>query len=288
MSTGLRIYLVFLFGVVAGWLWWRGEALMMGSPFMHLAGLLCVVGLYIFSHLLRMMRLFLLTLDERSKAAHLISAHALTAFPSSFLPFKLGEVLRLCAFLRIYEFKRKGLAIWLAERFGDVLVISVFIVGLYVFNVKVPPAMQVVFFVFLFVGAFGLLATFALTNVFIYLNRHLVLTSLSSRGLLFLRASHSLQRLADSIRRSLEGRVSGFLLLSVLIWVLEILALSLFINWSGIGGTDFALLFSSGLLASLPGGGTGAFGIYQSLALVVMTITFACGWIAVRLNKRKN
>ncbi|WP_351061487.1 hypothetical protein, partial [Psychrobacter sp. TB20-MNA-CIBAN-0197] len=79
-----------------------------------------------------------------------------------------------------------------------------------------------------------------------------------------------LRRLEVAIYKSVEGRVSGFLLLSVLIWSVEILALSLFINQLGIGDPDLAALFTSGLLASLPGGGgvSNAFGLYQSLGLV--------------------
>lgn len=69
-----------------------------------------------------MLRLALLTLDERYKAFPLILAHTLTAFPSSFLPFKIGEVLRLAAFFHVFKRRQKALAVWMAERFGDVLV----------------------------------------------------------------------------------------------------------------------------------------------------------------------
>jgi len=121
----------------------------------------------------------------------------------------------------------------------------------------------------------------------VYLNRHLVLASHSSRGLALLRASHALHRLEATIHKSLEGRLSGFLLLSVLIWSIETVALSLFINEFAIGETNFARLFAAGLLASLPGGGmsAAAFGLYQSLALVVLTLIFLLAvWLAVRFK----
>jgi hypothetical protein len=122
-------------------------------------------------------------------------------------------------------------------------------------------------------------------KVFVYLNRHLVLASHTPRGLALLRASHVLRRLEMDIYKSVEGRLSGLLLVSVLIWAIEILALSMLINQLAIGEADFAGLFAAGLLASLPGGGAGAaaFGLYQSLALVVLTLVFLLAvWLAAR------
>lgn len=281
-----RIYLAVLLAAVLGWLWLRTPML---ADFAERADgllLLGVTALYLCSHLCRMGRLVLLTLDERDKAFPLIAAHTLTAFPSSFLPLKIGEVLRLAGFFHVYEGRRKALAVWLAERFGDVLVIAAFIFGLYLFNVSVPASMRVVFVLFLVAAAGGLFALFAVSKVSLYLNRHLVLASHRPRGLALLRASHALRRLEQDIRKSVEGRLAAILLFSVLIWTIEILALSLFVNQFTSGEPDFASLFMSGLLASVLGGASDAaniFGLYQSLALVVLTIIFlAATWVAAR------
>jgi len=141
MSKGLRIYLALLLAVVVGWLWRSAPAVAEFAD-AHWAGLLGITALYLCSHVLRMLRLVLLTLDKRNDAFPLVSAHALTALPSSFLPFKLGEVLRLAAFFRVFDTRQKAIAVWLAERFGDVLVITVFIFGLYLLDIKVPPGMR--------------------------------------------------------------------------------------------------------------------------------------------------
>jgi hypothetical protein len=244
--------------------------------------------LYIASHVFRMLRLALLTLDERDKAFALVAAHTLTAFPSNFLPFKIGEFLRLAAFFHVFNYRRKAFAIWLAERFGDVLVITAFIIGLYLFDVNVPNAMRVMVMFFALTSIFGLLGLFAVAKVLVYLNRHLVLTSYSVRGLWLLRASHALRRLELDIYQSVEGRLTGFWLLSVLIWALEIAALSLFMHHFSFGDPDFASMFVSGLLATLPGGSAvqaSDFGLYQSLALVVLTLFFLVSlWFVSRLK----
>ncbi len=285
MSRSVRLYLFLPLGVALAWLWLRAPAIAGFGRDTCWAGLLGVTALYLCSHIFRTLRLGLLTLDERDKAFPLIAAHTLTAFPSSFLPFKIGEVLRLAAFFHVFEGHQKALAVWLAERFGDVLVITAFILGLYLFNIGVPPAMRIVYVLFVLASAFGLLGLFSVAKVFVYLNRHLVLASHTSRGLALLRASHVLRRLEMDIYKSVEGRLSGFLLLSVLIWAIEILALSLFINQLAIGEPDFAALFAAALLASLQGGGWGAFGLYQSLALVVLTLVFLLVvWLAARFK----
>lgn len=273
MSISLRIYIALLLGVVFGWLWCSASVLADIAD-SHCLGLLGITGLYIFSHVLRMLRLTLLTLDCRISSFPLVTAHALTAFPSSFLPFKLGEVLRLAAFIRVFGTHQKAVSVWLAERFGDVLVIAAFILLLYVLDINLPQEIRAVFIIFVLASGVGLVGMFSVAKVFIYLNRHLVLTSLSTRGLKLLHASNVLRNIEKGIHSSLEGRISGFLLLSVLIWFFEILALSLFINILYIGKFDIARLFASGLLASLPSGGQEAFGIYQSLALVTLTIVF--------------
>ena len=288
MARNVRIYLVMLSTLVLGWLLLRAESIELLVRSADILILLCVTTLYIASHGFRMLRLALLTLDERDKASSLIAAHTLTAFPSSFLPFKIGELLRLAAFFHVFDYRRKAFAIWLTERFGDVLVITALILSLYLFKVSVPNSMRAVFIIFTVVSVFGLLGLFAVANVFVYLNRHLVLTSHSARGLMVLRASHALRRLELEIYKSVEGRLTGFLLMSVLIWALEIAALSLFINHFSIDEPDFASMFTSGLLASLPSGVVGeasAFGLYQSLALALLTLLFlAALWLANRLK----
>jgi hypothetical protein len=290
-SRTIPVYLSLLIVAVIGWLVASGPAILDFAGAVHWTGLLGVVGLYFCTHLLRMVRLALLTLDERNKAFYLISAHALTAFPSSFLPFKLGEILRLGAFFRVYGGRRKALAVWLCERFGDILVISAFILCLHAFDVAVQKNMRTIFFLFVIVSVTGLVSLFAIAKVFVYLNRHLVLSSHSVRGLMLLRASHALRLLELGIYKSIEGRLAGFLLLSLLIWAFEAMALALFIKQLSIIPPDFAGLFISGLLASLPGGtieSTVPFGLYQSLALVVLSLTFViAGAVAIHLEKVK-
>ena len=279
MSKSLRIYLAILSFLVFVWLWWSApNVAVVGKS--NWLGLITISSLYICSHFLRMFRLILLTLDKRNFAFPLITAHALTAFPSSFLPFKIGEILRLAAFLCVYENRHKAIAVWLTERFGDILVITTFILFIYLSDIKIPSEMLTVFIIFILASGVGLFGFFAVANVSVYLNRHLVLTSLSTRGLMILRASDFLRNLEINIHSCLDGRKTGFLLVSLLIWSLEIFALLLSIEWLLISESKFTELFASALLASLPSSTQSAFGVYQSVALVIITIVFLLGaWL---------
>lgn len=186
MSNSLKVYFGLLLIVVSCWLWLRAPDIASFGRETQWAGLLGITLLYLGSHILRILRLVLLTLDDRGKAFPLSAAHTLTAFPSSFLPFKLGEILRLASFFHVFGKRQKALAVWLAERFGDVVVISTFILGLYIFDVQVVPAMRTVFVLFVLASGLSLLGFFAVAKVFVYLNRHLVLTSHTPRGLTLL------------------------------------------------------------------------------------------------------
>jgi hypothetical protein len=281
MKLYVRYYIAFLVLILGLWIQLRAPVIFKIGRSTPWAFFLGITALYMFSHVLRMFRLALLTLDKRESIVPLVYAHVLTAFPSSFLPFKAGEVLRLISFFSVFRNKKKAFAVWAAERFGDVIVISAFILALRIFNVPMPSAMRLVSMAFIFVSIIGVAGLFSVAKVFVYLNRHLVLSSCSERGLKILRVSHVLHQVEIAIVQTLEGRMSAFLLFSLLIWFAEISALAMFVNHLPAMQDDFTNLFAAGLFASLPGGdGVSVFGSYQSLALVVVTIIFLLGMLA--------
>jgi hypothetical protein len=288
----VRGYALVLLLLVGGWLALRIDALgalVRSAQFVVVATL---VGLYLASHVFRMLRLAMLTLDERDKGMPLMAAHALTAFPSSFLPFKLGEVLRLAAFFYAFDGSRKALAVWLIERFGDLCVITAFILSLYLFNIEIPYSMRAVVVVFLITTVIGVAGLIAVANSFVYLNRHLVLTSHSPRGLQLLRASHAIQMLRIELMKAVEGRIIGLTFLSVLVWAFEIAAVTLFFKNFSPDGFGLLESFAHGLLRSLPGGADDGAdrlsGLYQSVTLAALGLgaLLWIGWAARRSRAR--
>jgi hypothetical protein len=235
--------------------------------------------LYLCSHVFRAGRLSIFVLDERHKTLELLSAHALTAFPSALLPFKIGEVFRLFSFFYVFKWKQKAFAIWIAERFCDILIVTLIIVGSYFFKINLPNSLFFIFISFLSVILFSLFGFMGFTGVFVYLKRYLILTSLSDRGLVLLRISHFLRNLELEILKAFQGRFSAVFFFSVLIWVLEVLALLLFIRHATFIDRSPTELFAEGLRASLLGNTSTdiSFGFYQSLILAVITLFLLIG-----------
>ena len=271
----LRIYLMLLVSVVGGWVVLRQQNVLQALGEAALLSILGACALYLCSHLFRMLRLALLTLDDRHQALPLIFAHALTAFPSSLLPFKIGEFLRLASFYYVYGYRQKALAVWLIERFGDLVVLSVLIVGLMLFQ-QDASSIPLGFLSLMVLGlSLGLLSLLSLSKILHYLSRHLVLTGQKRRDLALLRASDALFRIELDIHKSIIGRWAGFLVLSAFIWSMEILAFAQFLKIARHEGMHLSAMFSDAFLTGVSLSGNQfaqLFEICRSGALIAGTL----------------
>lgn len=271
----LRIYLMLLVSVVGGWVILRQQNVLQALGEAALLSILGACALYLCSHLFRMLRLALLTLDDRHQALPLIFAHALTAFPSSLLPFKIGEFLRLASFYYVYGYRQKALAVWLIERFGDLVVLAVLIVGLMLFQ-QDASGIPLGFLSLVVLGlSLGLLSLLSLSKILHYLSRHLVLTGQKRRDLALLRASDALFRIELDIHKSITGRWAGFLVLSAFIWSMEILAFAQFLKIARHEGMHLSAMFSDAFLTGVSLSGNQfaqLFEICRSGALIAGTL----------------
>lgn len=271
----LRIYLALLASVAVGWMALRQKDVLQAMGEVTLLSILGVCGLYLCSHMFRMLRLVLLTLDDRCRALPLVFAHALTALPSSLLPFKVGEALRLASFYCIYDYRQKALAVWLVERFGDLAVLAVLIAGLTIVQQDIAGIPQGLLSLVVLGLSLGLLCLFSLSKILHYLSRHLVLTGQKRRDLGLLRISDVLFRVELDMRRCINGRWTGFLLLSAFIWTMELLTLAQFLKIVDRGNTNLGAMFSDAFFTGLSFSGNGfahLFETYRSVALIMGTL----------------
>lgn len=282
-------YSALLIGLIM--VWWFVSYDNLGALWRSLSAtyLALVVLLYLCSHAFRLLRLGILTLDKRRITYPLLIAHSLTAFPSSFMPFKAGEILRLAAFSWATGWQRTVLSVWLVERFSDMVAITILILSLSFMGLNVPKTIQSLLIVFVILSTLGVLGLIAVARLSIYLNRHLVLSSNSEKGLRILKANHIMRVLERDIINTIEGRVSSLIMLTSLIWLCELTAIGLFIDTLSLHQPNIAELFSSGLLASLPGinvENKNLFGLYQSSALIILTLSTL--FIVYFRSKRRN
>lgn len=282
-----RLLLYFIFCIVSI-IWWFYENISdmfvepLRSSFMTV---LSISALYLCSHLLRMVRLALLTLDEREKIFPLITAHTITAFPASLFPFKLGEIFRLSSFYVVFDGKQKAIAVWFAERLGDISVLILFVLGLNFFNIPISENIRNFCIVFALISIVFFSSFFVISKTAVYLNRYLVLTSKSSRGLKLLRLFYKVRSFELDLIKTVDGRVSGLILTSVLIWAIEILSISIFINFFQRRDNNWVSLFSDSLFTSLAGDNSDSngFGLYQTVALIFLACCLMCPIIIIRL-----
>ncbi len=277
MNLASSAYLILLAAFAAAWIVINGEQLgsqLKGNPGLYIAA---VAFLYLLSHLFRMMRLAVLTLDQRDKILPLTTTHAVTAFPSSLIPFKLGEVLRLASFLMIYQKRRKALAIWLVERFCDLIVMCSLILILYIADVEVSATLKFLFIFFFVAGSLAILVFFSVAKIFIFINQYLVLSSHSQRGLRILKISHSLRLLELAIIQSVQGRLPGLIALSAAIWMTEVLVIFLVLGEGTFLITHLSAYFVTALSSILLGASVEFSELYflcQTAVLIVLASVF--------------
>jgi len=242
----------------------------------NLVWLIEVTGIYIISHLVRFLRLFVLTVNSRDYFKSLIMVHTLTAFPSSFLPFKLGEILRIFGFISTYKSPSRGIGIWLCERIYDILIICGFIIFFYFLGFDLSENIKILFLAFalsLIIFSIGL---FALNSFFRYISPSLILKSTSQKSLKFLSFIYKIESFNSNINQLIEGRFLSLFFISFLIWALEISAITIYSNQFYSSSTNIPTLFLLTLVSDIslfnfkqqnfPG-------LYQSLALIFLFIT---------------
>jgi hypothetical protein len=275
MFNKYRNYLLLLALIILGWSFLERKALWENITAPKIWAFIPVLSIYLAAHLTRMLRLALLSLNQRKAVMPLIAAHALTAFPSNLIPFKLGEVIRLCSFSAALQSKRKAFSLWFTERLGDISVLTLIILAFYVLKIDIPNTMRSIFILFVALSLFSFLGIFAITKLFTFLSRYLVLESTSNRGLKLLKASYFLREIERDIHESMRGRFIGFMLLTLMIWILEIVALSLFLKLSIDSENTFSELLMSGFTGSLFNSADtliSSFGVYQSFGLALISL----------------
>lgn len=250
--------------------------------------ILIICMTYTFSHILRMFRLLIISLNERKKAPYLMLVHGVTSFPSAFIPFKLGELFRILGFISVFNDKNKAFAIWLVERFSDIVVISIIILMLYLFKIPSSENTEIFLLFFLIISLFCVLTYLAISKAFIYLNSYLVLSSHSSRSLAILKISNIFKNLEEGISSAIEGRFYTIIFTTILIWLCEIVSICLFVSLTSHNlSTSYLSAFSNGLVDVLSNNNHGT--TYTNLILIVtslISIASIVFWVIIRVRRR--
>ena len=173
-------------------------------------------------HLMKMMRLYLVLLEQKIEFKRFVSAYLRTTLVNLIIPFKLGEIYRFFTFLKMTKSIQIGLFSVLVDRFFDTmaLILILFPFQIFITGHLTLSTVFLVVFVLVIVFIFGIFP-----SAYGYLNRYIIINRTSKRSLGVLQGLEVLKSGYDYVKRLVSGRYALMLLLSFGAWILESLVL---------------------------------------------------------------
>ena len=232
--------------------------------------------IYLLAHTLRLFRIYLFLLEKKEKIKDFQLIHIHSAFFSSLLPYKLGELIRLSGFLATSQSKNNSFTLWLNERFFDVVSIVISIILIFLLNIEISSYLKNLFILFTLVVFLGLFLIIAVTNFITFLNRHLIINSISKRSLSVLRFGNFIENLKEIVVSMSEKRLLILISLSLFIWFVEIASILTYIRLfsANINVSDAFAAILLGNIDSIKHFEILPFVFCRTLALALMTILF--------------
>lgn len=188
-----------------------------------LAGFLCV-------HLIKMMRMYLIVMDQKIAFDRFIPAYLRTTLVNLVIPYKLGELYRIGVFYRISGGFRTGFFSVLIDRFFDTLALVAILLPYQLFitgSVTVPTILLAAFVIIV------LIAYRVFPPSYVFLNRYIITSRDSKRSLMALSALEAVSGWYEYVRNLVTGRYGILFLFSLAAWMLEMAVLSGFTKLLG-------------------------------------------------------
>jgi len=190
---------------------------------------LLIAPIYIFCHVLRALRLFMLLYDGKVGAGAVLRTHLVAAGVSALIPFKLGELYRIAAINHLINNPTRAvMTVWI-ERAWDIALVAAGLCALLAVDGGWEPFRW-------FLGAAGL---FLAVSFFLFLvlpenltacKRWLVIRHQGQWAVTALRAVDALHRLLHTASLLWRYRWATMIWLTAWIWAGELLALHLVVK----------------------------------------------------------
>ncbi len=179
---------------------------------------LSIIGFFAV-HLAKMMRLYLVLLEQKIEFRRFVLMYLKTTFVNLVIPFKLGEIYRIFCFSRETKVFQIGLFSVIVDRFFDTVALLVILLPFevmitgHVTWVTVALTAAAVLAIFLFV---------VFPGIYTYLNRYIIMNKTSSRSMAVLKGLERSRTWYDYVRNLVSGRYALIILLSCAAWVIEV------------------------------------------------------------------
>jgi hypothetical protein len=233
-------------------------------------------AVYLVSHGLRAVRLYVILLEFEHSIFRIIGLYATLAVVNMVVAFKLGEIFRLTEFTHRLRSVRLAVVAIATERFFDAATLLWLLLYGFVINPGLASRTTLLIIILSTVVIFGMLAYRGLPGFAHYLQFIAATRSGGRRGLDALRFANWLDRLREDLSRLLRGRAVVLAVISFAIWACEIVAMGLiFALTASIQTSDLAssLLLALNSVLTIGGAPLGeAIATYFVLSFVVVLV----------------
>ncbi len=189
-----------------------------------------ILLIFLCVHLIKMMRLYLIVMDQKISFDRYVPAYLWTTLVNLVIPYKLGELFRIFVFYRITKNLSTGFFAVITDRFFDTVALVLILLPYQLLvsgHVTVPTILLAVF-VAVIVIAYMVFPTSAM-----FLNRYIITSRSSKRSMMALAGIERAMNWYGDVRRLVIGRYGLLLLFSVAAWILEMTVLAGFTHIYG-------------------------------------------------------
>ncbi|WP_213733609.1 lysylphosphatidylglycerol synthase domain-containing protein [Citrobacter europaeus] len=184
---------------------------------------------YIVAHFLRAIRLGVLL--KAQKIRKLLSLHFYTAACSAVIPFKLGELIRINEVSRWENNYCKGILIVWIERIFDVVALSILALLIYLSGgVQVLAGMWGLLWIMLAFVFFSIVMFFVLPEQLSALNLHVIRSYRGRKAIKILHLLDIISSILEKVRPIVSEKILTLSILTIFIWIFELVSLMLFLD----------------------------------------------------------
>ena len=249
---------------------------------MILKGMFILI-LFLCVHLIKMMRMYLIVMDQKIPFDRFVPAYMRTTLVNLIVPYKLGEVYRIGVFYRISHGLRTGFFSVLIDRFFDTLALVFILMPYQLFvsgSVTLPTLLLAAFLVVV------LIAYRVFPSSYVFLNRYIITSRDSRRSMMTLAALERVNDWYAYARELVTGRYGILFLFSLAAWILEIGVLAAFTR---LLGRSFRVSdFGSYIESIVSGSGYDIkmqYTVAQAAVIFVLTVIFTVRYLHITHRK---
>ncbi len=245
---------------------------------------IAVLAGFLLVHLIKMMRMYLIVMDQKVSFDRFVPAYLRTTFVNLIIPYKLGEIYRIGVFYRISGGFRTGFFSVLVDRFFDTLALVLILLPYQILiagKVTVPTILLSAFVLIVLITYRVFPPTFA------FLNRYIITSRQSARSMMALSVLETLYGWYEYVLNLVTGRYGILFLFSLAAWILEIAVLA---GFSKICGSSFSVSDFGAYIESIVSGVDYSikmqYTIVSASVVLILTLIFTVRYLIIKDKKR--